>query len=191
MLKANGYKHYRWSTACKSDGSYRFYPIFDWHFRDVWKYIADAGLSYNRVYDRMFLRAGKNLRTMRVSNLIHEQSFHALSHLQEFEPDTYDRLVHRLQGVHCAANYANENFMFRSDVLPDKFGSWRDYRNHLLETTPTARIDRFRNRFAKQGDDEVACQHQVKQLLLNDWEGNLPNTRIKKEKLRQLWWDRL
>src|SRR5690606_14119258 len=43
MLKKNGYKHYGWSTAC-GEASYRFYPIFDWHGRDVWKYIADNAL---------------------------------------------------------------------------------------------------------------------------------------------------
>jgi predicted phosphoadenosine phosphosulfate sulfurtransferase len=191
MLKANGYQHYKWSTACKSEGSYRFYPIFDWQFRDVWKYIADTGVRYNRLYDRMYARGGINLRTMRVSNLVHEQAFRSLAQIQEFEPETFDRLVARLRGVHCAAMYAEEDFVFSVDHLPDQFSTWRSYRDYLLATTPLSKRSRYLKRFAKQGDEESMCRHQVKQLLLNDWEGKLPNTRQSASKLRKLWWDKL
>lgn len=191
MLKGNGYGHYKWSTACKRAGSYRFYPIFDWHPRDVWKCIADAGLPYNRAYDRMVARDGVNLRTMRVSNLIHEQAFRSLAQLQEFEPDTFDRLVARLGGVHCAALYSEDEFVFRADRLPPKFSTWAAYRDYLLATTPAAHAGRYRKRFAGQDGDEGTAQWQVKQLLLNDWEGKLPRTTVRKSKLRELWWDRL
>jgi predicted phosphoadenosine phosphosulfate sulfurtransferase len=189
MLKANGYKHYKWSTACASEGSYRFYPIFDWQFRDVWKYIYDSGVEYNRLYDRMYARTGTNMRTMRVSNLIHEQAFRSLAQLQELEPETYDRLVQRLGGVHCAALYANESGMFAVEELPRGFASWRDFRDHLMASTPDLH-QRYAKRFAHQDDgDEAVCRHQVKQLLLNDWEGKLPNTRNTEARLRKLWWE--
>lgn len=191
MLKANGYKHYKWSTASESPLSYRFYPIFDWQCRDVWKFIADRDVRYNAAYDRMVARSGVNLRTMRVSNLIHEQAFRSLSQLQEFEPETYDKLVSRLGGVHCAANYSDDAFVFKADKLPKTFTTWKEWRDYLLNTTPAAMIERYRKRFAKQGDEERTCQHQVKQILLNDWEGKLPKTCDSSSKLRSLWWHRL
>lgn len=191
MLKANGYRHYKWSTACAAESSYRFYPIFDFHNRDVWKCIADNGLPYNRLYDRMYLRSGANKRTMRVSNLIHEQAFRALAQLQEFEPDTYDALVRRLGGVHCAALYGEEKYIYSADDLPEAFATWRAYRDHLLSTTPSDVRQRYERRFAGQPDEPAVHQHQVKQLLLNDWEGKLPNTRTKTGKLKEQWWDLL
>lgn len=191
MLKANGYKHYKWSTASERDGSYRFYPLFDWQCRDVWKFIADRGVQYNKAYDRMVARSGVNLRTMRVSNLIHEQAFRSLAQLQEFEPNTYDKMVARLGGVHCAATYSDEAFVYKADKLPKAFGSWKAWRDYLLATTPTGVVERFRKRFAKQGDEERTCQHQVKQMLLNDWEGKLPKTCDSEAKLRAKWWHRL
>jgi len=191
MLKANGYRHYKWSTACKRPGSFKFYPIFDWQPRDVWKYIADACLPYNAAYDRMVARHGVNLRTMRVSNLIHEQAFRSLAQLQEFEPETYDRLVARLGGVHAAAMYADEDSIFSAERKPACFATWRSYRDHILDTTPTEVRDRYRKRFAGQDQDERTYQWQVKQLLLNDWEGKLPRTTARAGKLRELWWHRL
>ena len=192
LRKDNGYQQrYGWSTVCGNGKSYRFYPIFDWHARDVWKYIADNGLPYNKVYDRMYAAFGADARKMRVSNLIHEQAFRSLAQLQEFEPDTYDRLLKRLAGVHCAAQYANEPYVFRADRLPPFFPSWRAYRDYLLETTPTEARERYIARFSKQPDDEAVHQHQVKQLLLNDWEGRLPRTRSTSTELRKLWWDKL
>lgn len=190
MCKANGYKHFKWSTACKREGSFRFYPIFDWQPRDIWKCIADSNLPYNKAYDRMVAKSGVNLRTMRVSNLIHEQAFRSLAQLQEFEPETFNRLVERLGGVHFAAMYADEKYLLSAD-LPVQFKTWKEYRDYLLNSTPGQSRGRFEKRFAKQGDDEQTAKHQVKQLLLNDWEGSLPRTSEKKSKLREIWWDRL
>lgn len=192
ILKQNGYGNYAWSTKCKgATESYRFYPIWDFQGGDVWKMIADHDLPYNRVYDRMIARSGANIRTMRVSNLIHEQAFRSLASLQEFEPDTYDRLVARLGGVHCAARYAEDEYLFDATRLPAAFRTWREYRDHLIATTPIGTRERFLGRFGRQGEDEAIHQHQVKQILLNDWEGKLPRTKRTGKDLRAVWWKRL
>lgn len=189
--KRPGYKHYCWSTACSSDGSYRMYPIYDWHFRDVWRYIHLNNVRYNTLYDKMFAKYGPNLKTMRVSNLIHEQAFRCLAHVQEFEPETYERLLKRIGGIHCAALYANEPHIYSAEKLPKSFLTWKTYRDHILMTTPSERRERYVKRFTKQGDDEITCRHQVKQLLVNDWEGHVQRTTTKKEKIRRIWWNLL
>lgn len=186
-----GYQHYGWSTKTGNPRAFRFYPIYHWQPRYIWKYIADTGVNYNRVYDRMFMRDGVNLTKMRVSNLVHEQAFKSLVSLQEFEPDTFERLQRRLHGVHAAAMYANESGIYKAESLPAAHATWRAYRDYLLTTTPTDKRDRFARRFARQAQDEATCKQQVKQLLANDWEGNLPILRPKSERLKEVWWDRL
>jgi len=186
-----GYQNYGWSTKTKNPNAFRFYPIYHWQPRYIWKYIADNGCPYNRVYDQMFARIGVDLVKMRVSNLVHEQAFRSLLTLQEYEPDTYDNLVARLAGVHCAALYASEQGVYRADELPKAFATWRAYRDYLLSSTPSEKSQRFAKRFARQATDEATCKQQVKQLLSNDWEGNLPILRPKAERLKRLWWDRL
>jgi predicted phosphoadenosine phosphosulfate sulfurtransferase len=191
VTKNPGMPDVPWSTKTALPTSFRFYPLYDWTFGDVWKHIADERLSYNRLYDWMFAKYGANASTMRVSNLVHERSFRALADVQEFEPETYDRLVKRLGGVHCAALYAREDYVLNAGALPAAFATWRAFRDHILATTPTDRVARFIKRFGKQGHDEVTCQQHVKQLLINDWENNVPIRRGLRGRTREVWWGRL
>jgi predicted phosphoadenosine phosphosulfate sulfurtransferase len=191
VTKSAGYRDWAWSTKTNNAQAFRVYPIYDWTAGDVWKFIADDGLSYNRYYDRMYARHGNNSVTMRVSNLLHEKAYKCLADLQEFEPDTYERLLKRLSGIHCAALYARDSLVYSADKLPESFPTWRAYRDYLLATTPMARAQRFRKRFSGQDEDEKTCRDQVKQVLINDWENNVPVTNHKLSKLRDLWWDKL
>ena len=186
-----GWQDIGWSTRCAGADSYRFYPVFDWDTGDVWKFIADSGVPYNRIYDLVYALRGQNRRTMRVSCLVHEQSFRALATLQELEPETYARLLDRLGGVHAAAHFAEDHYLFSADRLPAAFATWKTYRDYLIDTTPSAFTDHFRRRFARQPDDEATCREQVRQILINDWEDNTPVKRPKASRLREAWWDRL
>lgn len=191
VAKRAGYKDVLWSTQTqKNKTSYRFYPIYDWGMGDVWKYIADNGLAYNSIYDKMYSANHNYFQTMRVSNLVHEKSFSCLSDLQKIEPQTYHKLLKRLQGVHCAANYANrENVYFPND-LPENFKTWLEYRDYLLETTPYQKKSRFEKRFSGQPKNEYVYRQQVKQLLINDWENNVPvNKKIdRRQELKEKWY---
>lgn len=191
VSKNAGCHGWAWSTKTKNPLAFRVYPIFDWAHGDVWKYIADNGLTYNRHYDRMLAKNGENVSRMRVSNLIHEQAFRCLVDLQEFEPDTYERLIQRIGGVHSAALYARENHVFDAKTLPEGFNAWSAYRDYLLATTPLDKIERFRRRFAKQPKDEETARRQVKQILTNDWENSVGVANTNKDRLRAVWWDRL
>lgn len=189
VTKSPGWGGLMWSTATKNQHAWRFYPIYDWAFGDVWKFIADRGVPYNHHYDRMFAKYGANMSRMRVSNLIHEKSFRCLIDLQEFEPDTYERLLRRLGGVHCAALYGREAHIFDAKELPARFATWLEYRDYLLETTPLDRVGRFIKRFAGQPEDEAVHRQQVKQILINDWENSVPVVAPKRAALRERWWD--
>jgi len=116
----------------------------------------------------------EHITKFRVSNLIHEKAYKSLSTLQEFEPATYNKLIKRLKGTRTAALYADESFVYSNGRLPKKFTTWREYRDYLLSTLPNERVETFRKRFGRQDEDERTCKHQAKQLLINDWENNVP-----------------
>ena len=49
------YKWITWGKVLnKRQNQYTFYPIYDWSYTDVWKYIESTGSRYNKVYDQMF-----------------------------------------------------------------------------------------------------------------------------------------
>lgn len=150
------------------------YPIIDWSYTDVWKYLAENNLKYNKIYDKMYM-LGLNLRTMRVSNLIHEKAYRCLHELQELEPETYDKLENRLKGVHCASIYARENLMYSIKKLPSQFKTWKEYKDFLLENIHPDLSKIFKYQWSRFGDtDDVgACKYMVKRILLCDWEGNI------------------
>lgn len=153
---------------------HKAYPIIDWRYKDVWKYLIDNNFKYNRVYDKMYMLGG-DLRTFRVSNLVHEKAFRCLTDLQELEPDTYNALEERLQGVHTAAIYGKENLMYSIKKLPEKFKTWREYKDFLLTSIHPDLKRLFEYQWSRFGntDDVGACKYMVKRILLCDWEGNI------------------
>lgn len=157
---------------------YTIYPIYDWTYADVWKFIHDRDLEYNDIYDWQY-RHGVPVKNMRVSNLHHETAVHSLFRLQEFEPETYDALVNRIGGIHAAATMGAEDYF--PDELPFMFRDWREYRNFLLDRLvedPEHRLG-FKRSFFQQ---DMLAEHlpnygsvlreHVRAILANDWEGD-------------------
>ena len=119
-----------------SEGSVAFYPMYDWNFHDIWKFIYDNDIAYSRI-DYQF-KKGLHQQDIRVSSLIHEKSFKALVDLPEFEPKTYDKLLKRVKGIEVviymvriqnfydAENYLNNSShgksieIFYLQTYPDK-----------------------------------------------------------------------
>ncbi|WP_330633688.1 phosphoadenosine phosphosulfate reductase domain-containing protein [Halocatena halophila] len=192
VTKNSGYQDIPWTTETTGEETYRVYPIFDWRFGDVWKFISDKNLQYNKIYDYMYADDGINKRKMRVSNLIHEKSFQAIRNLRKYEPETFNKLTERLGGVHFASIYVNRENALSADKLPEAFDSWKEYRDYLLETTPTDKIDRFKERFEDQPNRKPVHKAQCKQMLINDWENNVSVTRKGiDESKEQVWRSRL
>ncbi len=150
------------------------YPIIDWSYTDVWKYLIENNLKYNKVYDKMYMLGG-NLRYFRVSNLVHEKAFRCLTDLQELEPETYDKLERRLKGVHTAAMYGKENLMYSIKELPQQFKTWKQYKDFLLTSIHPDLKRIFEYQWSRFGDtdDVQANKYMVKRILLCDWEGNI------------------
>jgi predicted phosphoadenosine phosphosulfate sulfurtransferase len=171
---SNNFEDSKLYWLLKSGGYEKAYPIIDWSYTDVWKYLIENNLPYNKVYDKMYMLGG-NLRNFRVSNLVHEKAFRCLTDLQELEPETYNKLEQRLQGVHTAAMYGKENLMYSIKELPNQFKCWKEYKDFLLSSIHPDLQKLFRFQWSRFGDtdDSRACKYMVKRILLCDWEGNI------------------
>ncbi|GMO33871.1 MAG: phosphoadenosine phosphosulfate reductase family protein [Termitinemataceae bacterium] len=126
------YKGITWGKVLsKKDDQYTFYPIYDWSYTDVWHYICKFNLPYNKIYDFQY-SFGLPINKMRVSNLHHETALHSLEYAQEFERDTWNKLVERLDGVNSIKHLQDESMMCPKE-LPYMFSTWKEYRDYLLE----------------------------------------------------------
>ncbi|MFA5922342.1 MAG: phosphoadenosine phosphosulfate reductase family protein [Methylococcaceae bacterium] len=161
-----------WAT--KKGENVTMYPIYDWNFHDVWRYIYDEKLKYSKIYDHQFMK-GFSINEMRISSLIHEKSFKSLCELPEFEPKTYEKLCNRVKGIQFAQETGKSASMFKVRKLPKNFKSWIVYRDFLLDTYPNdTHREKFATRFARQLNNEFVARQQCRQLVLNDYENNLP-----------------
>lgn len=173
MVKHKGYKDIYWSTK-RAGTNYTFYPIYDWGFHDVWKYIGEQKIRYHKYYDFAY-KKGKHINEIRVSSLTHEKSFKSIQDLPEFEFDTYEKLLKRIKGISFAQETAKDKKMFKVQTLPKNYKTWREYRDFLLATYPDeSKKPIFEKRFKKHLNNEFVARQQCKQLILNDYENNFP-----------------
>lgn len=174
MIKNPGYKNVYWSTKRNNNNNYSFYPIYDWGFNDVWRYIYENKLKYHKYYDFCFLKSVPP-HAMRVSSLTHEKSFKSIADLPEFEPQTYEKLLKRIKGVSFAQETAKNKKMFKVQKLPKAYKTWIEYRNFLIETYPDKeKLQIFKRRFERHLNNNYVARQQCRQLVLNDYENNLP-----------------
>lgn len=160
-----------WGTKKGSNAA--LYPLYDWNFSDVWRYIHDEKLKYSRIYDFQW-RKGYPITQMRVSSLIHERAFKSICDLPEFEPKTYNRLVGRIKGISLAQEAGKAAKLFACRKLPRNFKSWIVYRDFLIGTHGDGeRIHIFTQRFSRHLNNEYVARQQCRQLILNDYENNL------------------
>lgn len=134
------YKNITWGkVANRKLNHYIFYPIYDWSYTDVWKFIFDNKYTYNKVYDYMY-QYGESVAKMRVSNLNHETALSSLFLVQRIEPETWNKMVKRLDGINSTSQLGKDNLSVTD--LPYMFKDWKEYRKYLLYnlTTPDKKV---------------------------------------------------
>lgn len=150
---------YKWITWVGNDGTkkhprYRFHPIYDWSYKDVWHFIETRGIKYCKHYDHMF-QQGVPTQKMRVSNYTHETALPSLTWLQEIEPQTWEAATRRLQGINTYKHIFDDSFPKK---LPYMFASWDEYCRYLIENLTDT--DEQRAKFYKQyADMQRSCGH--------------------------------
>lgn len=170
------YKHITYGKVLdKGREHYTFYPVYDWSDKDIWKAIHDGSWEYCKIYDTMY-QHGIPIRQMRVSSLQHETAIHSLFYLQEAEPETWNNVVRRLDGVNTFSKLDKSHFFFPKE-LPPMFEDWKEYRNHLLENLIEQEDVKIRYKKAFKRIDEVytgklinldLCKTAIGSILVND-----------------------
>ena len=146
------YKHtfnnIRWTTRI-CDYVYNAYPIYDWKTEDIWIYCGKYHKSYNRLYDR-FYQAGIPLNKMRICEPFGNEQRQALDFYHIIEPETWGRMVARVNGANFGAVYARERGVILGNhtiTKPEQF-TWERFAKTLLETMPQSTAEHYRNKIA-------------------------------------------
>jgi predicted phosphoadenosine phosphosulfate sulfurtransferase len=144
------HKGYKWTTKVTSS-LFNVYPIYDWRTEDIWVYHGkNKHLPHNRIYDQM-TKAGVKLSQQRLCQPYGDDQRRGLWLYHIIEPDTWYKLIARVNGVNSGALYIQENGNmtgYHSITKPDGH-TWESFCNLLLKTMPKKTRDHYRFRFSK------------------------------------------
>lgn len=114
---------------------YNAYPLYDWKTSDIWIANGKFGWHYNRLYD-LYYQAGIPIGRQRVASPFISQAISSLSIYKVIDPDTWGKMVSRVNGVNFTGIYGNTQAMgWKSIKCPEGF-SWKQYMDFLLGTLP-------------------------------------------------------
>jgi predicted phosphoadenosine phosphosulfate sulfurtransferase len=114
---------------------FNFYPLYDWTVEDIWTANGRFGLDYNRLYDLYHL-AGVPMGDMRVANPFHDCGVESLKLYRAIEPDTWSRLVGRVNGANFGALYGGTKAVGYKEISLPEGHSWKSYVKFLLASLP-------------------------------------------------------
>lgn len=193
-------------TTWMGAGSYNIYPIYDWRTEDLWTFHARyPALPSNELYERMHL-AGLTIHQMRICQPYGDDQRKGLWLFHIIEPETWGKVVGRVDGANQGALYAQESgniLGVRTITKPDGH-TWESYAMLLLDSMPPKTADHYRDKIAvfikwwalrgfpdlpDEADPEMEAAKKVpswrricKMLLRNDyWGKGLSFTQTKSE----------
>jgi predicted phosphoadenosine phosphosulfate sulfurtransferase len=125
-------------TSHVTDHVYNVYPVYDWRTEDLWTYHAlNPDRPYNPLYDLMY-KAGMTIHQMRICQPYGDDQRKGLWLFHLVEPETWSRVVARVNGANAGAMYANETGNingYRRVSKPDDH-TWRSFAELLLASMP-------------------------------------------------------
>lgn len=117
------------------NGTFHGFPIYDWETKDIWTANARFGWEYNRLYD-LFYQAGVGIEQMRVASAFCYSGVHDIKLFKVIEPNTWGKLLSRVNGVSFAGIYGGTTAMGWKSITKPNHLTWKQYCYFLLGTLP-------------------------------------------------------
>ncbi len=140
----------RWTTKIV-DQVYNVYPIYDWLTEDIWRFHARySDKPHNIIYDKMQM-AGVKLSQQRLCQPFGDDQRRGLYLYHILEPETWFKLVVRVNGANSGSLYINETGSINgyNKISKPAHHTWRSFCNLLLQTMPKKTRDHYTIRFKK------------------------------------------
>ena len=131
------YKNYmgvKW-TKKMYENVYNAYPIYDFLTTDIWISNGKFMWDYNKLYD-IFQMAGVGIEQQRVASPFISTASGSLKLYRTIEPNTWGKLVGRINGVNFTGIYGGTTAMGWQTIKLPKSHTWESYMHFLLSTLP-------------------------------------------------------
>ena len=146
--KKSMFESIQWTTWC-GKALYNAYPIYDWQTRDIWIYQGKTGKPYNILYDRMH-QAGLTIHQQRICQPYGDDQRKGLHLFHNIEPETWGRVLARVNGANQGALYAKEsgNILGNFKISKPENHTWESFANLILDTLPEKTQEHYKNKIA-------------------------------------------
>jgi len=117
---------------------YNVYPIYDWKTEDIWTYHGRfKDKPYNKLYDMMH-KAGLTIHQMRICQPYGDDQRRGLWLFHLIEPETWGRIVARVNGANQGAMYVQEtgNITGYRRVSKPEGHTWESFAKLLIGSMP-------------------------------------------------------
>ncbi len=128
---------------------WNIYPIYDWATEDIWRYSGKFNKPYNKLYDLMH-KAGLSIHQQRICQPYGDDQRKGLWLFHIIEPETWARVVARVNGANQGALYAQEsgNILGRIKITKPPGHTWESFATLLLDSMPKRSQEHFRDKIA-------------------------------------------
>lgn len=105
--KKEKYQDFQWTTKL-TENIYNAYPMYDWKTKDIWVYSNKFKKPHNKIYDFMH-KAGVKPSQQRLCQPYGDDQRRGLWLYHLLEPQTWYKVVARVNGVNSMSLYVEEN----------------------------------------------------------------------------------
>lgn len=127
---------------------YNVYPVYDWKTEDLWTYHGkNPRKPYNHLYNLMH-QAGLSLSQMRICQPYGDDQRKGLWLFHLIEPETWARVVARVNGANSGALYVQEtgNITGYRRVSKPVGHTWKSFADLLVSSMPPRTKEHYENK---------------------------------------------
>ena len=136
-------------TTLVEPGLFNVYPLYDWKTEDIWRFHQKfPDKAHNAIYDRMYM-AGVPLSSQRLCQPFGDDQRRGLWLYHLLEPQTWFKLVARVNGANSGAMYVQEtgNMTGYNKITKPPGHTWKSFCNLLLASLPKNTREHYIGRF--------------------------------------------
>lgn len=135
-------------TTRVSENVFNLYPVYDWRTEDIWIYHAKRpDLPYNRLYELMH-KAGLTISQQRICQPYGDDQRRGLWLFHLIEPETWAKVVSRVNGANSGALYINESGAINgyNKINLPKGHTWKSFAFLFLNSVPESTKEHYLNK---------------------------------------------
>lgn len=135
-------------TTKVTDNVFNVYPIYDWKTEDIWIYHAkNENKRYNHLYELMF-KAGLSIHQQRICQPYGDDQRRGLWLFHLIEPETWAKVVSRVNGANSGALYINESGSITgyNKISKPNNHTWKSFAELFLNSIPDKTKEHYLNK---------------------------------------------